>query len=113
MVISDIQQSSLPPALILFWSQFKVISHLVVPIFQQTVNIAEESQPQTPGNLKAYPFNSEVYGLLIADHCTQVRQWHPSEVDLLSQLSLQIGMAWQQGQMKSCAISNKKRRLFC
>jgi class 3 adenylate cyclase/DNA-binding response OmpR family regulator len=98
-VISDIQQSSLPPALISFWSQFKAISHLVVPIFQQTVKISEENQQANLVNLKAYSLNSEVYGLLIADHCTQVRQWHPSEVDLLSQLSLQIGMAWQQGQL--------------
>ncbi len=97
-VISDIQQSSLPPALISFWSQFQVISHLVVPIFQQTVNMAAENDPQTPDR-EAYPLNSEVYGLLIADHCTQVRQWHPSEVDLLTQLSLQIGMAWQQSQL--------------
>jgi len=28
-----------------------------------------------------------------------VRQSHPSEVDLLTQLSIKIGMAWQQGQL--------------
>jgi adenylate cyclase len=98
-VISDIQQSSLSLPLISFWSGLQVRSHLVVPIFQQTVNIYEKNQQATPDDLKEYSLNSEVYGLLIADHCTQVRQWHPSEVDLLTQLSIQIGMAWQQGQL--------------
>ncbi len=98
-VISDIQQSSLPPALISFWAGLQVRSHLVVPIFQQTVSISNENQELYTDNRKGDSLNSELYGLLIADHCTQVRQWHPSEVDLLTQLSIQIGMAWQQGQL--------------
>ncbi|WP_242049656.1 GAF domain-containing protein [Planktothricoides raciborskii] len=88
-------------------------SHLVVPIFQQTVSISEENKEPYTDNLKEDSLNSEVYRLLIADDCTQVRQWHPSEVDLLTQLSIQIGMAWQQIQMKSCAISKKIRRRCC
>ncbi len=98
-VISDIQQSSLSLPLISFWSGLKVRSHLVVPIFQQTVSISEENQEPYTDSLKEDSLNSELYGLLIADHCTQVRQWHPSEIDLLTQLSIQIGMAWQQGQL--------------
>ncbi len=101
-VISDIQQSSLPPALISFWAGLQVRSHLVVPIFQQNVSISDENQELCKDNRKEdslNSLNSEIYGLLIADHCTQVRQWHPSEVDLLTQLSIQIGMAWQQGQL--------------
>ena len=98
-VISDIQQSSLSLPLISFWTGLQVRSHLVVPIFQQTVSISEKNQEPYTDSVKEDSLNSELYGLLIADHCTQVRQWHPSEIDLLTQLSIQIGMAWQQGQL--------------
>lgn len=98
-VISDINESNLTPALISFWLQLQVRSHLVVPIFRPSVNIYEKHHELYVENFKEDPLNSALYGLLIADHCTQVRQWQPSEVDLLTQLSLQISMAWQQSQL--------------
>lgn len=98
-VISDITESQLTPALISFWSHLQVRSHLVVPIFRPNVNISEQNYEPYVESFQESPLNSALYGLLIADHCTQVRQWQPSEVDLLTQLSLQISIAWQQSQL--------------
>ncbi|MBW4660675.1 MAG: PAS domain S-box protein [Drouetiella hepatica Uher 2000/2452] len=41
----------------------------------------------------------QIWGLLIAHHCREPRQWQPFEVDLLKQLALQVGIAGQKSDL--------------
>jgi light-regulated signal transduction histidine kinase (bacteriophytochrome) len=43
--------------------------------------------------------NNQLWGLLIAHHCTSSRQWTTFETELLQQLSEQIGLALAQAQL--------------
>lgn len=57
--------------------EFEVQANLVVPI------VATE----------------ELWGLLIAHHCSSPRQWQPGEIKLLKQLAIQVGIAVQQAEL--------------
>ncbi|MBD2016355.1 PAS domain S-box protein [Microcoleus sp. FACHB-53] len=65
------------PCLIGFLQQWGVKSKLVVPIVYQ----------------------GELWGLLIAHHCSQPRQWQPLEMDLLQQLAIQLAIAIHQADL--------------
>lgn len=65
------------PCLIGFLKQWGVKSKLVVPIVYQ----------------------GELWGLLIAHHCSQPRQWQPLEMDLLQQLAIQLAIAIHQADL--------------
>lgn len=65
------------PCLIDFLQQWGVKSKLVVPIVYQ----------------------GELWGLLIAHHCSQPRQWQPLEMDLLQQLAIQLAIAIHQADL--------------
>jgi len=41
----------------------------------------------------------QLWGLLIAHHCDSPRQWHDSDVKLLKQLAIQVGIAVQQAEL--------------
>jgi PAS domain S-box-containing protein len=72
--INDIYQAGLTPCHVQLLEQFQVRANLIVPILQK----------------------DKLWGLLIAYQCTGPRQWQPSEVELLQQLSMQLGIAIQQ-----------------
>lgn len=65
------------PCLVEFLQQLGVKSKLVVPILQQ----------------------EKLWGLLIAHHCSQPRQWQSLEIDLLYQLAIQVTIAIHQSQL--------------
>ncbi|MEH2291201.1 sensor histidine kinase [Nostoc sp.] len=73
-VIEDIHTADLHPCHIDFLTSLQIRANLVVPIFQK----------------------QDIWGLLIAQHCHQSRQWQQTETDLLKQLATQIGIAVQQ-----------------
>nr|WP_242032555.1 diguanylate cyclase [Coleofasciculus sp. FACHB-64] len=75
--IADIYNSGLGQCHIDVLEQFQVKANLVVPILQ----------------------GQQLWGLLIAHHCSQPRHWQPWEIDLLSSLAMQVGIAIQQGQL--------------
>lgn len=58
-------------------TQFQVKANLVVPIIQ----------------------NQELWGLLIAHDCSNPRHWQELEINLLSQLATQVGIAIKQSQL--------------
>ncbi|BAU63670.1 multi-sensor hybrid histidine kinase [Stanieria sp. NIES-3757] len=58
-------------------AQFQVRANLVVPILQR----------------------ENLWGLLIAHHCSDPREWLPEEVELLQQLATQLGIAIQQAEL--------------
>ncbi len=43
--------------------------------------------------------NGELWGLLIAHHCTAPRQWQPFEIDILNQLAAQVSVAIEQSEL--------------
>ncbi|MHC5721376.1 MAG: GAF domain-containing protein, partial [Nostoc sp.] len=61
-----------------FMASLQVRANLVVPIFQE----------------------QDIWGLLIAQHCHQPRQWQQTETDLLKQLATQIGIGVQQAELR-------------
>ncbi|MDP8966787.1 MAG: GAF domain-containing protein [Cyanobacteriota bacterium] len=77
LVIEDIYAAGLAPCHVDFLLNIQVRANLVVPIIQR----------------------ERLWGLLIAHHCYEPRQWQPLEVDFLEALSTQIAIAIQQGQL--------------
>lgn len=73
-VTTDIYASDLTPCYIDFLAQFQVKAALIVPILQ----------------------GEDLWGLLVAHHCSEPRQWQQLEIDLLKQLATQVAIAIQQ-----------------
>lgn len=77
LAIADIGQNNLEPCLTQFLQQFQVKAKLVVPILQ----------------------GENLWGLLIAHHCSQPRQWQSLEIELMKQLATQVAIAIQQSEL--------------
>ena len=77
LVVEDIYTAGLAPCHVDFLASIQLRANLVVPILQR----------------------ERLWGLLVAHHCYQPRQWQPLEVDFLEALSTQIAIAIQQGQL--------------
>lgn len=75
--VEDIFTAGLQPCHIALLASFQVRSNLVVPIFCE----------------------QNLWGLLIVHHCQNTRQWLETEIDLLKQLAIQLGIAIQQTQL--------------
>jgi signal transduction histidine kinase len=84
--IADIHNSDLNPCHVKLLSQFQVKANLVIPILESEETIPNP-QSQIPNRL---------WGLLIAHHCTEPRQWQEFEIECLKQLSVQLAIALQQ-----------------
>jgi PAS domain S-box-containing protein len=76
-MINDVDTASVLPCLIEFLQQFGVKAKLVVPIL----------------------LKEELWGLLIAHQCSGRREWTNFEIELLQQLSDQIGIALAQAEL--------------
>jgi len=88
--INDIHNVGLSQCHIDLLERFQVRANLVIPILK-----AEE----TPGNALDLPFRptqNRLWGLLIAHHCSDVRQWNASEIESLQQLCVPLAIAIQQ-----------------
>ena len=97
--VEDIYTAGLKPCHVDFLAQLQVRSNLVVPILQSSVDLGVLSDKlKEDSDFSSNP-HSQLYGLLIAHHCSSTRQWQESEIELLKQLSTQIGIALQQGQL--------------
>jgi PAS domain S-box-containing protein len=75
--IADIHSSNVDPCHAEMLAEFQVRANLVVPILR----------------------GDQLWGLLIAHHCSEPRSWQTSEVELLQQLSTQVGTAIQQAEL--------------
>ncbi|MBW4613422.1 MAG: GAF domain-containing protein [Desmonostoc vinosum HA7617-LM4] len=76
-VVEDIYTAGLHHCQIDLLASLQVRANVVVPIFLQ----------------------QELWGLLIAQHCRQPYQWQQTEINLLKQLAIQIGIAVQQAKL--------------
>ncbi len=74
---ADIYTADINPCHVEFLAQFQVRANLVVPILK----------------------NDELWGLLVAHHCTAPRQWPATEIDLLRQIAAQVSIALQQAML--------------
>ena len=75
--VADITKASLDPCYVEFLQKFAVKASAIVPIH----------------------LRDELWGLLIVHHCQAPRQWQPKEVEIISQLVTQIGIALTQSQL--------------
>ncbi|BAY43502.1 two-component hybrid sensor and regulator [Scytonema sp. HK-05] len=82
--VNDIYAAKLSDCYVQMLEQFQVKAILFVPIFSST-------QPQEA--------EQSVWGLLVAHQCSAARQWQSWEIDLLEQLSVQLGIAIQQAEL--------------
>jgi len=87
-VVEDIYAAGLHPCHIDFLASLQVRANLAVPIFKE----------------------QDMWGLLIAQHCHQSRQWQQTETDLLKQLATQIGIAAEQAELRQ-QIKDLKAKL--
>jgi PAS domain S-box-containing protein len=74
---ADIYDGSVNPCAVKFLEQLQVRANLVVPIRRQNY----------------------LWGLLIAHQCGSTRQWQPLEIDLLKNLTTQLGIALHQAEL--------------
>ncbi|XGV97937.1 MAG: PAS domain S-box protein [Leptolyngbya sp. BL-A-14] len=81
-VIHDLETSGITPCYAEFLAHFQVKANLVVPIMQNHQSTEDC-----------------LWGLLIAHQCATVRQWQPEDIELLQQLSNQVGIAIQQAEL--------------
>ena len=82
-------RSELPPRYISLLTSLQVQADLTVPIL----------------------WGNEFWGLLSAYQCSQPRQWQPLEIELLQQLSTQVGIAIQQAQLyQQLEVANQELR---
>jgi light-regulated signal transduction histidine kinase (bacteriophytochrome) len=73
----DITQAGFEPLYVEFLQQFAVKASAIVPIY----------------------LRAQLWGLLVIHHCQAPRQWQPKEVEIVSQLATQIGIALAQAQL--------------
>ncbi|WP_373543480.1 GAF domain-containing protein [Chamaesiphon sp.] len=77
ITVADITKASFNPCYVEFLQKFAVKASVIVPIH----------------------LRDELWGLLIVHHCQAPRQWQPKEVEIISQLVIQIGIALTQAQL--------------
>jgi PAS domain S-box-containing protein len=75
--VADINQAGFAPCYVEFLQQFNVRASAIVPI----------------------QLRDQLWGLLIVHHCQSTRVWHLKEVETMSQISTQIGIAITQAQL--------------
>ncbi|HEY9691174.1 MAG TPA: GAF domain-containing protein [Oculatellaceae cyanobacterium] len=87
--IEDVEQAygEETPCLVEFLRQLAVKAKLIVPIVQ----------------------NQELWGLLIAHHCSSTRLWTEFETELLEQLANQVSIALAQAQLLRALQDNEQR----
>ena len=81
-IVADIHAAGLDPCHVALLDQFNVQASLVTPI------LVGAEQPQT-----------RLWGLLVAHHCSAIREWRDDEVRLLDALSTNIAIAIQHAEL--------------
>ncbi|MEB3210081.1 MAG: GAF domain-containing protein [Leptolyngbyaceae bacterium] len=85
--IPDIENSELDECHKQYLSQLQIKANLIVPIL----------------------INHHLWGLMIAHHCRDTREWQETEIDLLRYLAEQIGVAIRQGELYAQAKESAKQ----
>ncbi|GGA18294.1 diguanylate cyclase domain-containing protein [Okeania sp. KiyG1] len=102
----NIYIADLIPYHIEFLTQFQVKSNLVVPI-------SKTNKGQLSGPDYCNYSREELWGLLIAHHCSKPRKWQPSEVEFIEHLARQLAIALQQSELyQQLETANEKLLQF-
>lgn len=109
LTVEDIYTAGITPCHVEFLAQFQVRANLVVPILQTASERLSVNAENAVTDANTELHNCSLYGLLIAHHCSGARHWHPEEIDLLKELSTQIGIAVQQGELYQQLYQAKQR----
>ena len=75
---------------------------LIVPILQGRRDLPERGEGR-PGVQDKIAAGSQLWGLLVIQHCSSPRQWQPTEVQFLEKLSGQVTIAIQQAELYTTA----------
>ncbi len=102
--IADIYTDELQPCYVELLAQFQVRANLVIPILPNPSE--SEASIQNPNS----KIQNSLWGLLIAHHCSEARQWQPLEVKLLQQVAQQIAIAIQQTQIYQQTQTEQQQR---
>ena len=102
-IIPDIHNGGLSACHVAMLDRFQVRANLVVPIL-----LNAQETPRTP----------KLWGLLIAHHCRDTREWRADELALLDNLAVQIAIALQQQELvttlraQAKTLENRNDRLL-
>ncbi|MEW6493814.1 MAG: PAS domain-containing protein [Cyanobacteriota bacterium] len=108
--VADIYADELQPCYVELLAQFQVRANLVVPILSSTPPLAKGGQGGVLEMEGESNIPNQLWGLLIAHHCSDARQWKPLEVKLLQQVALQIAIAIQQTQIYQQTQTEQQQR---
>ncbi|MFP4300159.1 MAG: PAS domain S-box protein [Spirulinaceae cyanobacterium] len=75
--IADVEKADLDPCYRTFLEKFKIRATLAVPLLHQ----------------------EQLWGLLVAHHCVEKRDWSEAEIEALQQISVQVGIAINQASL--------------
>lgn len=93
--IANIHTANLNPCHVELLAKYQVQASMIVPILQ-----CASKDWDTPSSKQGQEASrqDQLWGLLIAHHCSHPRQWEPRETDLFFSVSIQIALAIQQAQ---------------
>lgn len=91
---ADIEKANLSPCHVEFLKSFQVKANVALPILLTEVNGKEDC----------------LWGLLIVHQCSATRNWRESELELLQQLTTQVAIAIQQGELYRHAQTELEQR---
>ncbi|MEB3827633.1 PAS domain S-box protein [Phormidium sp. CCY1219] len=94
--MSDLDAANLTPCYAALLSEFHVKANLVVPL------VTPSRDPRTLNTMDSESSTmglSNLWGLLVAHHCSSPRHWLSQETTLLQQLAAQLGIAISQSQL--------------
>ncbi|MBE9184638.1 PAS domain S-box protein [Microcoleus sp. LEGE 07076] len=98
--VEDIHASNFAECHVNFLAECQVKANLVVPIVQQGI----EHRDGNPSCQVA-----QLWGLLIAHHCSAPREWQQFDMDLLSQLATQVAIGIEQSLLyQQLAAANQR-----
>lgn len=107
--IEDIYTANIDPCHINLLTQLQVRANLVVPILQNEQTLQNPISSYSEGDRGETPSPNRLWGLLIAQHCTEPRIWGQWEMDLLTSLASQVAIAIQQSQLYEQAQYQRQR----
>ncbi|OCQ98516.1 diguanylate kinase [Oscillatoriales cyanobacterium USR001] len=101
-VIEDIYTANISECHKSFLAQFQVRAHMIVPIVIKEQGSRENLGPemqQDGVDLPVVSPSSQLWGLLIAHHCSQPRRWQPAAIRFVERLATQGSIAIVQSQL--------------
>jgi PAS domain S-box-containing protein len=95
-IVNDVAQDTWASCLSEFMQEAQIKSKIVAPIVKHIKPIKDFNPNPTSPWQKG---ESQLWGLLIAHSCGELRQWHSEEAELLQQIANQLAIAIQQADL--------------